>query len=123
MALACLRLLTFLPEPDFNLPRLYSCISRSTFLPAAGEYLREDFFFEDDFLVDADLRVELDFLLEEDFFFAEDFLREVLIAISFSLWSQMATHFLAVVLKSSTCHLYPHSVYHDWACAARSHFC
>ena len=35
IAIACLRLVTFLPErPDFNLPRFFSCIARSTFSPA-----------------------------------------------------------------------------------------
>jgi hypothetical protein len=52
MAMACLGLVTFLPlRPDFNLPCFISRISRSTFLPADGEYFRvEDFFFEVDFL-------------------------------------------------------------------------
>ena len=45
MAIACFRLVTFLPlRPLFNLPRFISCISRSTFLPAEGLYLRVDFF-------------------------------------------------------------------------------
>ena len=47
MAMACLRLVTFLPlRPDFSLPCFISCISRSTFLPAEGEYLGldDDFF-------------------------------------------------------------------------------
>lgn len=61
MAMACLRLVTFLPlRPDFSFPRFISCISRSTFLPADGEYLRpEDFFFELDFLDDDFLADEL----------------------------------------------------------------
>jgi hypothetical protein len=43
--MACLRLVTFLPErPDFSLPRFISCIERSTFLPAFGPYFRLDFF-------------------------------------------------------------------------------
>ncbi len=43
--MACLGLVTFLPLPERSLPRLNSCISRSTFLPALGEYLRLlDFF-------------------------------------------------------------------------------
>ena len=59
--MACLRLFTFLPlRPIFSLPRLNSCISRSTFLPADGEYLRpEDFF---------DALLRLDVFLVEDFF-------------------------------------------------------
>ena len=77
MAMACLRLVTFLPlRPDFSLPRFISRISRSTFLPADGEYLRleEDFF--DPLLRGALLRA-LDFFAELFFaalFFAEDFL-------------------------------------------------
>ena len=61
MAMACLRLVTFLPlRPDFSFPRFISFISRSTFLPADGEYLRpDDFFFELDFLEDDFLADEL----------------------------------------------------------------
>ena len=46
MAMACFRLFTFFPlRPDFSLPRLYSCISRSTDFDAFGPYFRfEDFF-------------------------------------------------------------------------------
>jgi hypothetical protein len=45
IAIACLRLFTFLRErPDFSLPRFISCIARSTFLPAFGPYFRVDFF-------------------------------------------------------------------------------
>src|SRR3569833_3694036 len=60
MAIACLRLFTFLPlRPLFSLPRFIAFISRSTDLPAFGLYLRreEDFFrlLEDD----EDLRREL----------------------------------------------------------------
>jgi hypothetical protein len=47
IAMACLRLLTVFPlRPDFNLPRLNSCISRFTSDPALGLYLRRelDFF-------------------------------------------------------------------------------
>jgi hypothetical protein len=64
IAMACLGLVTFLPDPLRSLPRLNSCISFSTFLPADGEYFRpeEDFF-------DEDLRLELlDFLPDELFF-------------------------------------------------------
>ena len=53
MAMACLGLVTFLPlRPDFNLPSFISCISRSTFLPAEGEYLRPEDFLELDFFDD-----------------------------------------------------------------------
>jgi hypothetical protein len=46
IAIACLRLFTVLPlRPLFSLPRLYSCISRSTDFEAFGLYFRfEDFF-------------------------------------------------------------------------------
>ena len=47
MAIACLRLFTVFPlRPDFNLPRLNSCISRLTSLLALGLYFRRelDFF-------------------------------------------------------------------------------
>jgi len=41
MAMACLRLVTFLPDrPDLSVPRFFSCMARSTFLPALGPYLR-----------------------------------------------------------------------------------
>jgi hypothetical protein len=41
MAIACFRLLTFLPErPDLSVPRLIARISRSTALPAFFEYFR-----------------------------------------------------------------------------------
>lgn len=47
IAIACLRLVTFLPlRPLFSLPRFISCISRFTACPAFGLYLRRD----DDFL-------------------------------------------------------------------------
>jgi hypothetical protein len=38
IAIACLRDVTFLPEPVFNLPRFISCMFSFTFLPAALEY-------------------------------------------------------------------------------------
>ncbi len=47
MAMACLRLVTFLPlRPLFSVPALRSRMARSTLLPALGLYLRpaEDFF-------------------------------------------------------------------------------
>lgn len=51
MAIACLGLVTFLPlRNDFSLPCFISRISRSTFLPAEGEYLRSEDFLERDFL-------------------------------------------------------------------------
>jgi hypothetical protein len=59
MAIACLRLLTFFPlRPDFNLPRLNSCISSRTLFSAFGLYLRPE-----DFL--ADVRDLLDFFAVE----------------------------------------------------------
>src|SRR5271163_769712 len=45
MAIACLRLVTFLPDrPDLSSPRFISRIARSTFLRAFGAYLRAVFF-------------------------------------------------------------------------------
>ena len=62
--MACLRLVTFLPlRPDFSLPRFIASISRFTSLPADGEYLRLEDFFELDFF-EADF-LELDFLAAE----------------------------------------------------------
>jgi hypothetical protein len=63
MAIACLRLFTVFPlRPDFNLPRLYWCISRLTSLPTLGLYLRRelDFFFP----LEEERRRELDLLDE-----------------------------------------------------------
>jgi hypothetical protein len=46
IAMACFGFFTLLPLPDFSLPRLNSCISRSTDFCALGPYLRPlDFFF------------------------------------------------------------------------------
>lgn len=66
MAMACFRLVTFLPlRPDFSLPCFISRISVSTFLPEEGEYLRrDDFLFEVDFL--AEERLVLFLALETD---------------------------------------------------------
>lgn len=79
--MACLGLVTFLPlPPERSLPCFMACISRSTSLPAPGEYLRPEpaFFAEDFFEADfAELRT-LDFFALEvlratpDDFFAED---------------------------------------------------
>lgn len=56
IAIACLRLLTFRPLPDFSLPRLNLCISFSTDFEAFGPYFRLlDFFREDEEL---ELRLE-----------------------------------------------------------------
>src|SRR5580692_757575 len=44
IAIACLRLVTFCPLPLFSFPRLNSCISVSTCLPADLLYLRVDDF-------------------------------------------------------------------------------
>jgi hypothetical protein len=53
IAIACLRLFTVFPlRPDFSFPRLNSCISRFTSLPALALYLRrEDFFPRDPMLL------------------------------------------------------------------------
>lgn len=87
IAIACFLLFTFLPLPLFSFPLLNSCISLSTFLPAEGEYFRdEDFFLEDVLFLATDLPrledsfVEEDFLREElpeDFFADEDFFLRV----------------------------------------------
>ena len=53
--MACLRLFTVFPlRPLFSFPRLNSCISRFTALPAFGEYLRPEDFLPR--LLDADFR-------------------------------------------------------------------
>ena len=76
MAIACFGFVTFLPlRPLFSLPRLNSCISRSTLFCAFGPYFRprlEDFF--DDELWDRlepllcrELDDELDLLRDELF--------------------------------------------------------
>ncbi len=59
MAIACLRLVTFLPlRPLFNLPFFIAFISRSTSLPADGLYFRDELdffallFFDTVFLLD-----------------------------------------------------------------------
>jgi hypothetical protein len=50
MAMACFGLVTFLPlRPDLRVPFFIALISVSTFLPAEGEYLRVDDFFDADF--------------------------------------------------------------------------
>jgi hypothetical protein len=68
MAIACFGLVTFFPLlPLLSLPRLNSCISRSTLFCALGLYLRpllDDFFFDDE------LRGERDDVLPR--FFADD---------------------------------------------------
>ena len=56
--MACFGFVTFLPvRPDFSFPCFISRISRSTFLPAEGEYMRLDDFLAADFLA-------LDFLAD-----------------------------------------------------------
>ncbi len=89
MAIACLRLVTFLPlRPLFNLPLFIAFISRSTDLPAFGLYLRlEDFLARPlDFLaalrrVDAeDLRLREE---EDDERFREDVPREERLRVDF----------------------------------------
>jgi hypothetical protein len=69
MAIACFGFVTFLPlRPLFSLPRLNSCISRSTLFCALGPYFRplDDFLFDDELPEDLDrdeLRCEPDGLL------------------------------------------------------------
>ena len=66
MAMACLRLVTFLPlRPLLSLPCFIAFISASTFLPADGEYLRREDFFADEVFVAGFL---------DPVFFAGDFL-------------------------------------------------
>lgn len=74
MAMACFGFVTFFPlRPDLSLPSFMARISRSTSLPADGEYLRpeEDFFarLELDFF-DAEPRVLFFELLLRVLFFA-----------------------------------------------------
>lgn len=113
--MACLGFVTFLPlRPDFSFPSFMARISRSTSLPAEGEYLRPDDFLELDFFAldffPLELRVlffallpreerlllrdERDDLLFEllDFFFAA-----FLVAITILLAGQMAPVFRQVV--------------------------
>jgi hypothetical protein len=75
MAMACLGFVTFFPlRPDFSLPCFIARISRSTSLPAEGEYLRPEDFFELDLLeldfFDAEPRVLFFALLPRVLFFA-----------------------------------------------------
>src|SRR5215469_7401039 len=68
MAMACLRLLTFLPlRPLFSLPSCISCISRFTCLPTPLLYLRPELFFDEDFF--------------DELFFEDLFLLAFLVAI------------------------------------------
>lgn len=46
IAIACLRLVTFPPLPDFNVPALRSCMARSTFAEAFGPYFAIECCFE-----------------------------------------------------------------------------
>lgn len=76
MAIACLRLVTFLPlRPLLSLPSFMARISRSTSLLAAGLYLRDVAFFAVFFAAV--------FLLAA---FFVDFLATFLVAIRFSLY-------------------------------------
>jgi hypothetical protein len=56
MAIACLRLFTLRPLPDFSLPLFNLCISFFTFCPAFGLYFRR---LERERLLDDRLRDEL----------------------------------------------------------------
>ncbi len=70
MAIACFGLVTFLPlRPERSVPFFISRISVSTFLPADGEYLRVEDFFE------AVLRAGL-FAIADFFFVAISFSSE-----------------------------------------------
>jgi hypothetical protein len=77
MAIACFRLVTFLPlRPDFSLPFFMARISRSTDLPADLPYLRPDDFFDELFL---------ELLFFEELFFDEDFFAGLFFAALFFL--------------------------------------
>lgn len=92
--MACLRLFTvppLPPRPLFSLPRLKACISRLTSLPAEGEYLRLEDFFEAVFLL-ADFFAE-DFLLAA--FFVEAFLVEDFFVLAFFVERFFALDFFA----------------------------
>ena len=100
IAIACLRLVTFLPlRPDLSLPFFISRISVSTFLPAEGEYFRPEDFFADDFLavdffedfVAVERFLELLFFTEELLFFLllDLFLAAFFVAIDILLENQM----------------------------------
>lgn len=67
IAMACLRFVTFLPEPpDLSFPCFISSIARRTFSLDFGPYFRPDFLRDAVFLRDDPLRSEL-FLREVDF--------------------------------------------------------
>lgn len=98
--MACLGFVTFFPlRPDFSLPCFMARISRSTFLPAEGEYLRLEVFFELDFFAD-DPRVLFFALLREErlelpreelrFEPLDFFLAAFLVAMTILLGGQMA---------------------------------
>ena len=100
MAIACLRLLTFLPlRPDFSLPRFISCISRSTLLPAEGEYLRPDDFFEVDFFEADFLAAVLRDLREPEL--PDFFLVAFLVAMTILLGGQMASELRQVAQRQA----------------------
>jgi hypothetical protein len=74
--MACFRLVTFLPlRPLLSLPVFISFISVSTFLLAAGEYLRADFFLADGFLPRVDFFVAAAMVLSSAVRWQEDFER------------------------------------------------
>src|SRR6202012_2643469 len=88
MAMACLRLVTFLPlRPLFSLPSFISCISVSTCLLAGGLYLRVDFFAGDFF---AAAFFAGAFLLAA--FFVELFFAEVFFAAFFVVAMGITSH-------------------------------
>lgn len=71
MAIACFGFVTLRPLPERNFPRLNSCISSSTFLPALGPYRLPE------------LLEPLRALLEAEVFRADDFSAEVFLAAAF----------------------------------------
>ena len=56
MAMACLRLVTFRPDPERSEPRFFSCIAFSTLRDAFLPYFRPDAFFA--FFAIRDLRAD-----------------------------------------------------------------
>jgi hypothetical protein len=99
IAIACFRLVTFLPlRPDFSVPRLNARISRCTSLSADGEYFRRE---EDSFAVDLRAVVFFALLFFELAFLVLDFLLAAsFVAMTILPRSQMALRFETVASRS-----------------------
>lgn len=99
MAIACLGFVTFLPlRPDRSWPFFIARISRSTFLPAVGEYLRVDFL-EDAFLALPDF-FALELLVDDMRLETLLFLLALLFLALVPLFFAAALLFFALVLRS-----------------------